>query len=65
MANSARVVLNVKRPERMALANSRDRLMPPMNPAYSKTGGRTQDRLPAPKSPPSQVHPATISTVKK
>lgn len=59
------VVFNVKGPERMSLANSRDRLMPPMNPIYSKTGARTQDRLPAPMKPPSQVRPAATSTVKK
>ena len=65
MANSAKVVYNVKGPERMALANSRDRLMPPMNPAYSKIGGRTQDRLPAPMRPTSQMHQTVTSTVKK
>lgn len=65
MANSAKVVYNVKGSERMALANSRDRLMPPMNPAYSKTGERTQDRLPTPMRPPSQVRPTVTPTVKK
>ena len=64
MDNSG-VVFNVKRPERLSLANSRDRLMPPMNPIYSKIGGRTQDRLPAPMKPPLQVRPAATSTVKK
>lgn len=59
------LVFNVKGPERMALVNSQDRLMPPMNPAYSKTGGRTQDRLPTPVRPTSQVRPTVTSTVKK
>ena len=59
------VVFNVKGPERMALANSRDRLVPPMNPAYSKVGGRTHDRLPPPMKTPLQVRPETTSTVKK
>ncbi len=64
MDNSG-VAFDVKGPERMSLANSRDRLMPPMNPAYSKVGGRTHDRLPAPMKPPLQVRPAGTSTVKK
>lgn len=63
--NNAWLVFNVKGPERMSLANSRDRLMPPMNPAYSETGGRTQDRLPMPMRPTSQVHPIVTSAVKK
>jgi len=63
--DNSRVVFNVKGPERMALANSRDRLMPPMNPACLKTGARTQDRLPTPMKPTSQVHPTVTSTAKK
>ena len=59
------IVFNVKGAERMALANSRDRLMPPMNPAYSKVGGRTHDRLPPPMKTPLQVRPETPSTAKK
>ena len=60
------LVFNVQGPERMAFANSRDRLSPPMNPAYSKTERLTQDRLPAPMRPASQVRPtATSSSVKK
>lgn len=65
MANSARVVLNVKKPECMAIANTRDRLMPPMNPAYSKTEGRTHDRLPTPMRPLSQADSIATSAVKK
>ena len=64
MDNSG-VAFDVKGPERMSLANSRDRLMPPMNPAYSKVGGRTHDRLPPPMKTPLQVRPAGTSTVKK
>ena len=63
--DSSGVVLNVKGSERMSLANSRDRLMPPMNPAYSKVGGRTHDRLPPPMKTPLQARPEATSTVKK
>jgi hypothetical protein len=63
--DSSGVVLNVKEPERMSLANSRDRLVLPMNPAYSKVGGRTLDRLPPPMKTPLQMRPETTSTVKK
>jgi len=63
--DTVRFITNIKGPERMALANSRDRLMPSMNPARSKTGGRTHDRLPTPMRPPSQVRPTVTSTVKK
>jgi len=58
-------VHNIKGSERMTFANSQDRLMPPMNPAYSKIGGRTQDRLPTPMRPTSQMHQTVTSTVKK
>ena len=56
-------VCNVSPMSRAFLANTRDRLVIPLNPASSSLGGRTQDRLPPPMRPvPTAKAPVVATT---